>query len=191
MDGTAKPERVGVMVNSKVKLLLAVGLVAMLGAMISSFAAGSRFHLGRDQGSYNYDVRVGAGDSGPATFLGLVAMASLLGAVCLHLAKSANVSNTTAPGHSASRAMGFSDFAATLRRVTKSKTDIWVGGVCGGLGEHTSLPPWVWRFLFLFFLFCYGVGLPLYLCLWICLPAAADDAHSSANCARTTPYGTR
>lgn len=179
------------MVNSKVKLLLAIGLVAMLGAMISSFAAGSHFHISRAEGAFNYDVKVGAGDSGTATLLGLVGMATLLGGVGLYLSKSGNFSNPATPDRATSAPHGFAAFAATLRRITKSKTDIWVGGVCGGLGEHTPLPAWTWRVLFLFFLFCYGVGLPLYFCLWMCLPPALDDSHASAHRARSTPYGTR
>ncbi|OPY09557.1 MAG: PspC domain protein [Syntrophus sp. PtaB.Bin001] len=57
-----------------------------------------------------------------------------------------------------------------LQRFTKSQTDKWIGGVCGGLGEHTPIPSWCWRFLFAFlFLFC-GFGLLLYILLWIFVP---------------------
>ena len=35
-----------------------------------------------------------------------------------------------------------------LRTLTKSKSDVWLGSVCGGLGFHTTLPSWVWRILF-------------------------------------------
>jgi phage shock protein C len=35
-----------------------------------------------------------------------------------------------------------------LQELTKSDTDKWIGGVCGGLGQHSPLPSWVWRFLF-------------------------------------------
>ncbi len=57
-----------------------------------------------------------------------------------------------------------------LQNLTKSDTDKWIGGVCGGLGDHTALPSWVWRLVFLLLLFCYGTGALLYVLLWICLP---------------------
>jgi phage shock protein PspC (stress-responsive transcriptional regulator) len=37
-----------------------------------------------------------------------------------------------------------------LQELTKSNTDKWIGGVCGGLGQHSPLPSWVWRFMFSF-----------------------------------------
>ena len=57
-----------------------------------------------------------------------------------------------------------------LRTLTKSKSDAWLGGVCGGLGVHTPLPSWVWRILFLILFFCMGTGGIACLVLWICLP---------------------
>jgi len=78
-----------------------------------------------------------------------------------------------------------SEFAGALRRLTKSKTDEWLGGVCGGLGEHTPLPSWVWRLVFLLLLFCYGTGVLLYIALWICLPEPVQEEERP-----TTPSGT-
>jgi phage shock protein PspC (stress-responsive transcriptional regulator) len=57
-----------------------------------------------------------------------------------------------------------------LQRFTKSQTDKWIGGVCGGLGEYTPIPPWCWRFLFAFLFFFCGFGLLLYILLWIFVP---------------------
>ena len=57
-----------------------------------------------------------------------------------------------------------------LQTLTKSGTDVWLGGVCGGLGGHTPLPSWVWRMLFIVLFFCVGTGGLAYLVLWICLP---------------------
>ena len=65
-----------------------------------------------------------------------------------------------------------------MRRLTKSTHDAWLGGVCGGLGEHTALPSWVWRLAFLLALFCYGTGGLFYLLLWICLPEQPKDVRS-------------
>lgn len=35
-----------------------------------------------------------------------------------------------------------------LHRFTRSDTDYWLGGVCGGLGEITPVPSWGWRLIF-------------------------------------------
>jgi phage shock protein C len=57
-----------------------------------------------------------------------------------------------------------------LQRLSKSRDDCWIGGVCGGLGMHTSIPSWVWRVLFSLLFFCFGTGLLLYILLWIFMP---------------------
>jgi phage shock protein C len=59
-----------------------------------------------------------------------------------------------------------------LNRLSRSNTDVWLGGVCGGLGEHTPIPSWCWRGLFLGFTLAFGVALIPYLVLWICMPRA-------------------
>jgi phage shock protein C len=43
-----------------------------------------------------------------------------------------------------------------LRGLTKSQKDKWIGGVCGGLGQHRPFPSWVWRFLFSFLFLWFG-----------------------------------
>ena len=57
-----------------------------------------------------------------------------------------------------------------LQRLAKSRNDRWIGGVCGGLGAHTSIPSWVWRVLFCLLFFCLGTGLLIYILLWIFMP---------------------
>lgn len=58
-----------------------------------------------------------------------------------------------------------------LQRFARSDTDKWLGGVCGGLGEHTEVPAWFWRLIFaLVILMSFGVGIVLYLLLWIFAP---------------------
>ena len=58
-----------------------------------------------------------------------------------------------------------------IRGLKKSRQDKLIGGVCGGLGEHTSLPAWLWRVLFLVAFLAFGTGLLLYILLWIFMPA--------------------
>ena len=57
-----------------------------------------------------------------------------------------------------------------LRNLTKSDSDRWIGGVCGGLGESSPIPSWVWRLLFAVLVLCFGTGFLLYTLLWIFVP---------------------
>jgi phage shock protein C len=57
-----------------------------------------------------------------------------------------------------------------LQNFTRSQKDRWIGGVCGGLGEHTPVPSWTWRLIFTLFLLICGTGFLLYILLWIFVP---------------------
>lgn len=61
------------------------------------------------------------------------------------------------------------------RSYRKSVKDKWFGGVCGGLGEITPAPSWVWRVLFCFSVCFAGIGILLYLLLWMFAPAAENN----------------
>jgi phage shock protein PspC (stress-responsive transcriptional regulator) len=73
---------------------------------------------------------------------------------------------------SASKPAG-SSFEA-LNRLTRSTTDRWAGGVCGGLANVTPLAAWVWRFLFSVLAVIFGIGPILYVLLWIFVPSEAS-----------------
>ncbi|MDE2294333.1 MAG: PspC domain-containing protein [Gammaproteobacteria bacterium] len=60
--------------------------------------------------------------------------------------------------------------AAGLNALRRSRTDRWLGGVCGGIGRITGVESWVWRLIFTVFVLFGGVGLLLYLLLWIFVP---------------------
>jgi len=60
--------------------------------------------------------------------------------------------------------------ASFLHRLARSRTDRVIGGVCGGLGKHTDLPPWAWRIIFCLVSLYFGAGLLFYILLWIFLP---------------------
>jgi phage shock protein C len=62
-----------------------------------------------------------------------------------------------------------------LKRLSKSKQDKWIGGVCGGLGEHSPIPSWCWRFLFSVLFFFWGFGLLVYVLLWILAPVGEKN----------------
>jgi phage shock protein C len=69
------------------------------------------------------------------------------------------------------------DFWQSIRNLKKSATDKKIAGVCGGLGEHTPIPSWLWRALFISLVLLWGTGLVAYIALWICMPAADQPAN--------------
>ena len=172
--------------NPKVKLLLFVSLLAALGAVLSAFAAGSHFQIGFNDGAFNFDFKVATGDSGGTSVLGVIALAAGLIGIGLHVSRGSQGGGEAASGSGAADSAGFSDFAGVLRRLTKSNTDVWLGGVCGGLGEHSPLPSWVWRLVFLLLLCCYGTGVLLYVLLWICLPEPIQEGNGPGTPTSTT-----
>jgi len=65
------------------------------------------------------------------------------------------------------RADGLVDGLHSLHR---SRSDRWLGGVCGGLAPATGLPSWLWRLIFVALAMCGGAGAIVYVLLWILLP---------------------
>lgn len=59
-----------------------------------------------------------------------------------------------------------------FRDLKKSAIDTKIAGVCGGFGEYTPLPSWMWRVIFVVSLFIGGLGLITYIVLWVCMPSA-------------------
>ena len=53
----------------------------------------------------------------------------------------------------------------------RSRSDRWIGGVCGGMARSTGMDAWVWRLLFAALFICAGAGLLLYVLLWIFVPS--------------------
>jgi phage shock protein C len=70
-----------------------------------------------------------------------------------------------------------SAFWQGVRNLKKSATDKKIAGVCGGFGEHTPMPAWLWRALFLVLIFLWGTGLVF----WICMPAADGPENRKEN----------
>lgn len=56
-----------------------------------------------------------------------------------------------------------------LNRLRRSRSDRWLGGICGGLAKFTGLESWIWRVIFAIFL-CFGVGFLAYILAWIFIP---------------------
>ena len=49
-----------------------------------------------------------------------------------------------APNASSGTANAATAATEVLHKFSRSKTDVWLGGVCGGLAKITPLPAWVW-----------------------------------------------
>jgi phage shock protein C len=69
-----------------------------------------------------------------------------------------------------SGASGASDFTSELGRLRRSRTDRWLGGVCGGLAKVSGIESWIWRVVFVLFTVTFGFGLAIYLLMWIFVP---------------------
>lgn len=78
---------------------------------------------------------------------------------------SAGSGNSSAPSPAPNAA------ATDLHSLRRSRSDAWIGGVCGGVASFTGVPSWVWRLLFVGLVLCAGSGFLLYLLLWIFVPA--------------------
>ncbi len=74
-------------------------------------------------------------------------------------AKARLLNNGSAPGDN-----------ADLWRLRRSRTDRWLGGVCGGLARVSGVESWIWRLLFVLFVCTFGFGLAIYILLWIFVP---------------------
>ncbi len=61
----------------------------------------------------------------------------------------------------------------------RSRSDRWLGGVCGGIARSTGTDSWIWRLLFAALFICAGAGLLLYVLLWIFVPTENDIAQSA------------
>lgn len=66
-------------------------------------------------------------------------------------------------------------------RLTRSESDQWIAGVCGGLAAYTNIDPVIVRGLFALLLFASGIGIPLYLILWFVMPTESNQSQSGAE----------
>ena len=73
---------------------------------------------------------------------------------------------------------------AAINRLRRSRSDRWIGGVCGGLAETTGLESWLWRLAFALLALCGGTGVLAYALLWIFVPTEPvplDNGRSQFN----------
>ena len=62
------------------------------------------------------------------------------------------------------------DFVSDISRLRRSRTDRWLGGVCGGLGRVSGIDAWIWRLVFALCVIFAGFGILIYLLMWIFVP---------------------
>lgn len=63
----------------------------------------------------------------------------------------------------------------------RSRTDMVLGGVSGGLAEHTGVDALLWRVGFAVLTLTGGLGIPVYLALWVLVPPAPAGPADRTN----------
>ena len=61
--------------------------------------------------------------------------------------------------------------ASVVNAFRRSRSNRWIGGVCGGIARATGVASWLWRLIFAAMFLCVGAGLLAYLLLWIFVPS--------------------
>lgn len=65
---------------------------------------------------------------------------------------------------------GAGDFVSEISALRRSRTDRWLGGVCGGLAKASGMESWIWRLVFVLFTVTFGFSLLIYILMWIFVP---------------------
>jgi phage shock protein PspC (stress-responsive transcriptional regulator) len=65
---------------------------------------------------------------------------------------------------------GDGTLSGEFNALRRSRSDRWLGGVCGGLGLASGIDAWVWRLVFTLFTITFGFGAVIYLLMWIFVP---------------------
>lgn len=74
-----------------------------------------------------------------------------------------------------------------INQFRRSRTDRWLGGVCGGLAQITGLAAWAWRLIFTLLFLCAGSGAVIYLLLWLFVPEQDRLDPSTLNPSAVNP----
>ena len=68
--------------------------------------------------------------------------------------------------------------AEERKRLFRSRSERWLAGVCGGIGDYFNIDATVIRILFILFGLVFGSGLLFYIILWILIPLEPDVVDS-------------
>jgi phage shock protein PspC (stress-responsive transcriptional regulator) len=82
----------------------------------------------------------------------------------------AKVLSGPVPGERVNLNKGDGSLSGDFNALRRSRTDRWLGGVCGGLGIASGIDAWVWRLVFALFTITFGFGAVIYLLMWIFVP---------------------
>ncbi len=68
------------------------------------------------------------------------------------------------------------------KKLTLSKNDKMIGGVCGGIGEYFKIDPTLIRILFvlMFFIFL-SAPIPIYIIFWIIIPSQKTTSKTTKS----------
>ena len=56
-----------------------------------------------------------------------------------------------------------------------------LGGVCAGFGEHLNVDPTIVRLIFVLLAFAGMSGIPIYLIMWLIIPARPAEVQTTAG----------
>lgn len=68
-----------------------------------------------------------------------------------------------------------------MKKLFRSRQNVIIGGVCGGLGEYFDIDPTIVRILFILLT---GAGIVPYLLLWILLPSQGQESDDPSESIR-------
>jgi len=74
----------------------------------------------------------------------------------------------------------------TSRKLTRSRDDKWIAGICGGIAEHTGIDATLIRVI-LVIATILGAGslIVIYLICWVIIPTTPDAQSTGANDVRS------
>src|SRR2546428_3273110 len=64
-------------------------------------------------------------------------------------------------------------------RLRRSRTEVIIAGVCGGLAEYFGIDPVIVRLIFVLVTLTTGIGVLLYPVLWLVMPKAEQPVHGT------------
>ena len=64
---------------------------------------------------------------------------------------------------------------SSARKLTRSRDNRWLAGICGGLAQYFNVDPVLFRILFVVLTFAGGAGIPIYLLAWLIIPAEGES----------------
>jgi phage shock protein C len=68
--------------------------------------------------------------------------------------------------------------AEERKKLFRSRSERWLAGVCGGIGDYFNIDATVIRILFILFGLVFGSGLLFYIILWILIPIEPEIVES-------------